>query len=200
VLETGDIAIRERRTEVRIAVSLPAKIVFTDRRNASGKPVKLDCRAVNMSASAIAVRSDLDVWIGEHAMLQLEEFGEFRGEVCRQLEGGFVLKIEQTPEESEALAIRIHGFEKIKNHDVPERRGAKRIVPGHRDSRLIWADGTIEPCTIIDLSTTGAAVSAKTVPEIGDVLALGRLVGRVARRFKGGFAIQFIDKARRNAG
>ena len=107
------------------------------------------------------------------------------------------MKIEQTAEESEALAVKINYFEDIKNHDSPERRRAKRIVPRNRNSKLIWPDGKIEPCLIVDLSTSGAAISADTIPEIGTVLALGRLVGRVVRLFEGGFAIRFTDEVRR---
>jgi hypothetical protein len=197
VRETDDVACKERRSEIRIAVSLPAAIVFVDRRSAGGKPLSLDCRAVNISPSAIAITSALEVSVGERATLRVEQFGEFRGEVCRQLAGGFVLKIEQAAEESETLAVKINYFEDIKNHDVPERRRAKRIVPRNRVSQLIWSDGKIESCLIVDLSTSGAAISADTIPEIGTVLALGRLVGRVVRLFEGGFAIRFTDEVRR---
>jgi hypothetical protein len=189
--------LKERRAEVRIALSLPATVVFVDRRGAGGKPCSMECRAVSLSASAVAVTSAVEVSLGEHVKLRLEQFGEFRGEVSRQLDGGFVLKLEQTAAQSAALAVKIKYFEDIKNHDAPERRPSRRIVPRDRNSQLVWPDGSVESCTIIDISASGAAVSADTVPEIGAVLALGRLVGRVARLFDGGFAIQFTDEMRR---
>jgi hypothetical protein len=49
----------------------------------------------------------------------------------------------------------------------------------------------------LNISASGAAVSAQTLPEIGAALALGRLVGRVVRQFKGGFAIQFTEEVQR---
>jgi len=198
VQETDDVAFAERRTEVRIAVSLPGTIVFTDRCDARGKSLTLDCRAVNISPSAIAVASILKVSVGERATLRLEQFGDFRGAVSRRLSGGFVLKIEQTAAESEALALRINGFDKIKNHDAPERRRARRVIPRNRHSQLIWPDGRIEACLILDISVSGAAVSAQTLPEIGTALALGRLAGRVVRLFKGGFGIQFTEEVQRD--
>jgi hypothetical protein len=197
VRKTDDAAFAERWTEVRIAVSLPGTILFVDRCDARGKPLTFDCRAVNMSPSEIAVASALEVSVGERAMLRLEQFGEFRGAVSRQLSGGFVLKIEQAAAESKALASRINGFDKIKNHDAPERRRARRVIPRNPDSLLTWPDGRIEACLILDISSSGAAVSAQTLPEIGMALALGRLVGRVVRLFKGGFAIQFTEGVQR---
>ncbi|MGA2941596.1 MAG: PilZ domain-containing protein [Xanthobacteraceae bacterium] len=116
----------------------------------------------------------------------------------RLLSGGFVLKIEQTAAESEALALRINGFDKIKNHDAPERRRARRVIPRNRHSLLTWPDGKIEACLILDISVSGAAVSAQTLPEIGAALALGRLAGRVVRLFKGGFGIQFTEEVQRD--
>jgi hypothetical protein len=198
VQEADGAALRERRTEVRIAVSLPGTVVFVDRCDAYGKSPARDCRAVNISPSAIAVASALEVSVGERATLRLEQFGEFRGAVSRVLSGGFVVKIEQTADESEALASRINWFDKIKNHDAPEQRRARRVVPRNRHSQLIWPDGKIEACLILDISASGAAVSAQTLPEIGTVLALGRLVGRVVRLFKGGFAIQFTEDVQRS--
>jgi hypothetical protein len=198
VQEADDAAYGERRTEVRIAVSLPGTVAFIDRCDTGGKSLTLDCRAVNMSPSAIAVASALEVSVGERATLRLEQFGEFRGVVSRQLSGGFVLKIEQTADESEVLATRINWFDKIKNHDAPERRRARRVIPRNHHSQLTWQDGRIEPCLILDISTSGAAVSAQTLPEIGTALALGRLVGRVVRLFKGGFGIQFTEEVQRD--
>jgi hypothetical protein len=129
VQEADDAAYGERRTEVRIAVSLSGTIAFVDRCDAGGKSLTLDCRVVNMSPSAIAVASALKVSVGERATLRLEQFGEFRGAVIRQLRGGFVLKIEHTADESEALVSRINWFDKIKNYDAPERRRARRVIP-----------------------------------------------------------------------
>lgn len=196
-MQEADIVFMERRTEIRIAVSLAATVMLDERRRPGGKPYRVDCRAVNLSPTAIAVKSEVAVAIGEPATLWLDHFGEFRGQVMRRLAAGFVVKIERTAEENEALATKIHYFEQIKNYDVPERRRAKRVVPRNRKSQIVWPDGKVEPCSIVDLSPWGAAVAAKAVPDVGTVLALGHLVGRVVRPLKGGFAIQFADETRR---
>ncbi len=46
-------------------------------------------------------------------------------------------------------------------------------------------------CRIIDLSLSGAAVAVENKPEIGTVLSLGRVRGRVVRHIEGGIAIEF---------
>jgi hypothetical protein len=59
---------------------------------------------------------------------------------------------------------------------------------------MLFADGTIMNCLILDVSVSGAAISAETIPEIGTVLAIGTIVGRVIRHFKGGFGVRFIER------
>jgi hypothetical protein len=49
------------------------------------------------------------------------------------------------------------------------------------------------PCFVVDISVSGAAVSADIVPRIGTVLAVGKVVGRVVRNIQGGFAVQFVE-------
>ena len=48
-------------------------------------------------------------------------------------------------------------------------------------------------CFVIDISTSGVAVSADVQPEIGTPLAVGSLVGRVVRHLDDGFAVQFVQ-------
>jgi len=53
------------------------------------------------------------------------------------------------------------------------------------------------PCLVIDLSSSGAALSADYEPEIGEPLAVGKVVSRVARRLDVGFAVQFVSPIER---
>jgi hypothetical protein len=100
--------------------------------------------------------------------------------------------IAASEDERSRLLERMQWLEKHKNHDVEELRATNRFVPANPNSRLVLADGTTLTCLVIDLSSTGAAISADIDPEIGTVCAIGTIVGRVVRRFVGGFALQFI--------
>jgi hypothetical protein len=59
---------------------------------------------------------------------------------------------------------------------------------------MLLADGSLISCLVIDFSCSGAAVSADLYPQIGTPLAVGKMVGRVVRRFDEGFAIEFTEK------
>jgi hypothetical protein len=75
---------------------------------------------------------------------------------------------------------------------VVDKRPYRRVTPRDPRSMLIFADGQQMPCFVIDYSTGDVAVSAATTPELGTPLAIGRLVGRVARRLDIGFAVEFV--------
>jgi hypothetical protein len=64
----------------------------------------------------------------------------------------------------------------VKNHETPNQQAADRFVRSNPYSKLIFADGTVESCLVIDYSVTGAAVSADTVSDFKAVLAVGSVV------------------------
>jgi hypothetical protein len=74
-------------------------------------------------------------------------------------------------------------LEQNKNFDVPDMRMHKRVVPEAPHSTLIFPDGSMLGCFVIDLSASGVAVSADIVAEIGTVLAVGKVTGTVVRHF-----------------
>jgi hypothetical protein len=57
---------------------------------------------------------------------------------------------------------------------------------------MILADGSRETCLVLDISVSGAGISANTVPEIGTVVTIGEVEARVVRHFEGGFGVQFV--------
>ena len=92
-----------------------------------------------------------------------------------------------------------HGrLQNFKEHEVSDQRAERRFIPVKPYSQMMLADGRTETCLVIDVSISGAAISAETVPEIGTVLAVGTIVGRVVRHFEGGFAVQFVERQSRD--
>lgn len=65
-------------------------------------------------------------------------------------------------------------------------------MPRDPRSTILFADGTRLPCLIIDMSRSGAALSADVQPDLGTPLAVGRVVARVVRWLEVGFAVQFL--------
>jgi len=192
--EFGDVIFVERRHDVRIIVSIPGRYSLSDRRDSRGERRVFACRAVNLSPRAIALAAPVNGKVGERVIAHIDHLGKLEGPIGRLLELGFVMNIAASEEERDRLADKIEWLEKYKNHDAPDQRADERTAPTNPYSKMMLRDGSVETCLVLDLSVSGAAISADTVPDIGTVLAIGRLVGRVVRHFVGGFAVQFVER------
>ena len=188
----------DRKRDVRIIVSMASLFSLADRRDARGERRVFAARVVHLSPHALTFATTITAKPGERVIAKVEAIGSFEGFVTRRLERGFIMSINASEEGRKKLADKIVWVEKRKNHDVPDQRGGERIIPGNPYSRMVFADGAIESCLVLDFSLSGAAVSADTVPAVGTVLAVGSVVGRVMRHFEGGFAVQFIERQERD--
>jgi hypothetical protein len=97
-----------------------------------------------------------------------------------------------TNEERQRIAAKIRWLRKHTAAAAPDQRQHQRMLPRTPRSSLLLGDGTRIDCFIIDMSSSGAAVSADFEPAIGQPLAVGRAVGRVVRYLELGFAVQFV--------
>jgi hypothetical protein len=129
---------------------------------------------------------------GEPVTAYFEEFGKLQGSVLRTLYGGFAMSIVGTPAQRAQLETKLLWLEQHQNDDSRNARQHKRVVPLNPHSTLILADGAMLPCFVIDMSASGAAVSADIRPPVGMPLAVGKIVGRVVQRFAEGFAVHFV--------
>ena len=180
--------------ETRIIVSIAAQYTLTDWCDSPRYRRKFACRLIGISSREATLLVPVAGPVGHRVITYCEEFGSLDGSITRVLDRGFVVRIAATDSERRKLAARVEGYEKIKNCDIIDRRTRKRIVPINPGSALFLADGSRMDCFVIDISTSGVAVSANIQPEIGTPLAVGSLVGRVVRHFDDGFAVHFIQE------
>jgi len=194
LVEYSDVVFVEPRHDSRIIVNVAAQFSLADRRNRRGARRVFQCRAVYLSTRAAGFVSPARVKVGERIIAHIERLGRLEGVVQCVLERGFLMNILAGKTECERLADKIEWLEKHKNHDVTERRADPRMTPANMYSRVVLPDGNSETCHVLNISASGAALSADAVPEVGTVLIVGRVVGHVVRHFDGGFAVQFIEK------
>jgi hypothetical protein len=192
--DDDDVVWADRRQDARIVVSIPGRFSLADRRDMRGERRVFSCRAINVSSSAIALASAVSGKVGDRVIAEIEHLGKLKGSIVRVLERGFIMNIIATADEREKLATKIEWLGKFKDHDEGDRRVERRFAPANPYSQILLPDGSTQTCLVVDLSVSGAALSAEAVPEIGTVLAVGKIVGRVVRHFEGGFAIQFTER------
>jgi hypothetical protein len=185
-------AVRRRRN-ISIIVSIPARYILTRQLDVKGNRREFSCRVVKLSPHEMVLAAPVKGEIGERVIASLVEFGKFEGAIVKTHDLGFVMSLSMTDEERERLAARIEWYEGHKHHDLTDGRKFKRISPENPHSVVILSDGRVVGAFIIDASVSGAAVSADVDLEIGEPIAVGKVVGRVVRHFRGGFAVRFVN-------
>jgi hypothetical protein len=192
-LARENLAVAEQRREVRIVVSIPGRYSLADLRDARGERRVFACRAVNLSAQSIALAGPVNGKIGARVIADILHLGRVEGIVARVFDRGFAISIRASDGDRARLADRIEWLAKHKDEQVPDQRADARFTPINPYSRLILPDGTVMICLVVDVSISGAGISAEIVPEIGTVVAVGRVIGRVVRHFDGGFSVKFVE-------
>jgi hypothetical protein len=111
--------------------------------------------------------------------------------VVRRFEGGFAVRILASLYKRERIANLLTWLVNQETLGLTEERRHERIVPRVDASKLILPDGAVHNCRVIDVSLSGASVACTVKPEIGTMVILGRMRGRVVRHHEQGLALQF---------
>jgi hypothetical protein len=187
-----EIFLRQRAVNIAVDGSYSLKRRWYD---AEGKLRSFACRTTRVSPFRMLVEVPIVGQVGERMTSYFREFGELEGIISHTRPGGFLVEMEMTAARRARLAEQLTWLEK-KSTDasVQDVRGDARIIPPPSHSVLILADGSVHGCFIIDISSSGAAISAEVQPPIGTPLAIGACVGRVIRVFETGFAVRFVER------
>jgi PilZ domain-containing protein len=160
-----------------------------------GKLRTFACRTTRVSPFRMIVEVPVVGKVGDRLTSYFRDFGKFDCSISDTMEHSFLLELEMTRARREKLSDMLTWLEKKqKNPTILDARKHARFVPPNPHSSLTLADGSVHPCFIIDVSATGAAVSAAVQPPIGMPLAVGACIGRVVRLLPNGIAIKFIQQ------
>jgi PilZ domain len=113
--------------------------------------------------------------------------------VVRDFEGGFAVRILASLYKRERIANLLIWLSNQNSLGLSEERKHERVVPRINASKLIVPDGTVHNCRVIDVSLSGASVACAVKPDVGSMVILGRMRGRVVRHHDKGLALQFAE-------
>ena len=175
-----------------VTVTTVGRYSLASRYDPTGKRREFACRTKRMSPFQMLVSAPVSGAKGERVIAYFGEFGKLDGFITDVVDGGFLLDLAGTRAQREKLANKLVWIEKRgNNHSVEDVREQQRIIPEDPHTTLLFGDATILTAFVIDVSPSGAAVSADADPELGTRLAVGRTVGTVVRKFDEGFAVKF---------
>ena len=156
-------------------------------------PQVFACRLQSISPQQLIASAPVPGRLEEGITINFEPFGTLRGTIGRLIEGGFCMEIDGDPDDRHKLASKIDWYKRRTFSGLTDKRRHRRFMPREPRSAIVLHNGTVLPCLVIDMSSSGAAVSADFDPAIGEPMAVGRAVGRVVRKLEVGFALQFLE-------
>jgi hypothetical protein len=164
--------------------------------DAEGKLRSFACRTTRVSPFRMLVQVPVVGYVGERMTSYFRDFGEVEGVIRQTMRGSFLVDLEMSATHRARMAEKLAWLEKkFADTSVQDVGADARIIPPTSHSVLILADGSVHGCFIIDISSSGAGISAEVQPPpIGTPLAIGACVGRVIRIFETGFAVKFIER------
>ena len=178
---------QERRRHQRVRVNLLGRYMLADRQ-------EYPCQVVNMSPGGMALIAPTIGKVGERVIAYVDHLGRLEGAIARQLVNGFAMTISATPRKRDKLAAQLTWLANRHILNLPEDRRHGRFVPRNPGSTADPAERhQSSACRIIDISLSGAGIAIRPHlrPEIGAVVTLGKVPGRVVRHLEDGFAIEF---------
>jgi c-di-GMP-binding flagellar brake protein YcgR len=177
----------ERRRFQRVKIHLLGRYMLPDRR-------EFPCQVINMSPGGLAMLAPGLGNVNDRVIVYLDHIGRVEGKITRIIDSGFAMSVSATPRKRDKLASQLTWLANRDILNLPEDRRHERIVPRNPVATLTLEDGTRLTCRIIDLSMSGAAVSAEKRPPLQSKVALGKVLARVVRNLEEGFALEFIHE------
>ena len=177
----------DKRRFQRVKVHLLGRYMLPDRR-------EFPCQVVNMSPGGLALLGPGIGNVGDRVIAYLDHIGRVEGKITRIIDNGFAMTVGATPRKRDKLAAQLTWLANRDILNLPEDRRHDRIVPRNPIAVMTLEDGSKMSCRIIDLSLSGAALSAEKRPPLNSMVLLGRIQSRVVRNLEDGFAIEFVHE------
>ena len=176
----------DRRRHSRVKVNILGRFMLEDRR-------EYPCQVVDMSPGGAALVAPVSARVGERVVAYLDHIGRVEGEVVREIEGGFAIRLNATARKRDKLANVLTW---LANRDIltlPEDRRHERFTPKNPVTKIVLPDGRSYKCRIVDVSLSGASLKTDVRPELGIAIDIGKMRARIVRHTEDGIAVEFAN-------
>lgn len=170
----------------RIKTNLPGRFMMPDQQ-------EYPCQVTEMSPGDIKIYTPVKAEIGDRILVYIEIMGRVDGIVSRLFESGMALTYKLSPLKQDRIADKLTWLANKDTIGTLEDRRHTRQEPSNSSSHIILPDGRSYECQILDISVSGAALSAPVCPDIHTHITLGKMRGKVVRHLDNGFAVEFAS-------
>jgi hypothetical protein len=175
----------EKRKYERISLSLKGQLFDP------GDETEISCELINLSGGGATLKSECELPPGKHMVLYIEGFGRYEGTTVLDSSGTPALNFTIGELKRKRLTEMLHQFVSRGLPGITELRGYARSLSSY-SGEIVRENGDRLRCDVLDISLDGASLKTEGRPSIGEVVALGRSLGRVVRHHRHGIAIQYV--------
>jgi hypothetical protein len=176
----------EKRKYERLSLSLKGQLFDP------GDETEISCELVSLSGGGAALKSETEIPSGKHMVLYIEGFGRYEGTTFLDSSGTPALNFTIGELKRRRLTEMLYHFVLCGLPGITELRRYVRSFSSY-SGEIVRENGDRLPCDILDISLDGASLKTEGRPLIGEVVALGRSLGRVVRHHRHGIAIQYVS-------
>lgn len=176
--------VADRRRHNRVRVNLLGRFMLPDYQ-------EYPCQVVDMSPGGAALVSPIVADVGLRVIAYIDHIGRIEGQVARHIDGGFAMTIATSAHKRDKIASKLTYLANKDLLNLPEDRRHERQVVENPYSKLQMDDGREYPCSVLDISLSGAAIRTVVRPAIGTLVQLGDIRARVVRHIDEGIALEF---------
>ncbi len=192
-------SVKEFLSQQAVNIAVGGQYTLANWFDSKGKPRTFACRTSRISPFRMMVAGPVVGKVGDRISSYFGDFGKLDGHISDTAAGSFLLELAMNTSMREKFASKLTWLDnRQKDPAIRDARKHARIIPANPHSTLTFADGSTRGCFIIDMSSSGVAVSADVQPQLGMPLAVGACVGRVVRLLPAGFAVNFVEQPDRN--
>ena len=174
----------ERRRHQRVKVALLGRYMLQDTR-------EFPCQTIDMSPGGLALFAPVKGVLGERVVAYLDHLGRVEGIISRMFDDGFAMQTNFPALKREKLADQLTWLANRHALGMKEDRRHERIAPANPSTTLKIADGREYRAKLIDISISGAALTADAELAMGAFVTIGTTQAKVVRVFEGGVAVEF---------
>lgn len=146
----------------------------------------------DISESGLFMATDTDAKIGDRIIAYPKGLGRLEGVIVRKTGEGVAVHFDISNEQRKHLEKRINsaltGMPYLR---LVDKRGHKRTPLKIDTTAQVEAGGGSFPCQIVDISHSGASIRSDRRLQVGVMVQIGMLQGRVCRETEEGFALEF---------
>lgn len=182
---SGTPAPADQRRWKRVAIRLTGRYLDSQGR-------ERDFHTAEASCDGALIMSQEEACLNESLICYFDELGRIAGSVIRLVPGGFVIRFNTPAYKRDKLADRLTWLLNRDDLALEEERGGIRYKAGG-EARLLLSDGRELPCSVTDISLTGASFEThERPPFVGETVHVGHLRGEVVRVSGNKFALRYL--------